>query len=149
MNSPLLVISSPSTTRLATARMSAKVTSAVASVSTSGVLDTGRLRSVIAAEIGVSPGDVSACILGAHGDTMVVIPRLTKIGPVPLTNLLPQKRIDELIDRSVHSGAEIVGLLKTGSAFYAHLADGAGSHLLLSDLKSQLDLLAVKISEEQ
>ena len=85
----------------------------------SGVLDTGRFRSIVAAEIGVSVEDVSACILGAHGDTMVIIPRLTKIGPVPLTDLLPQKRIDELIDRSTSSGAEIVGLLKTGSAFYA------------------------------
>lgn len=85
----------------------------------SGVLDTGRFRSIVAAEIGVSVEDVSACILGAHGDTMVIIPRLTVVGPVPLVDLLSQKRIEELIERSTHSGAEIVGLLKTGSAFYA------------------------------
>jgi malate dehydrogenase len=85
----------------------------------SGVLDTGRFRSIIADALDVSIEDVSTCILGAHGDTMVIVPRLTTIGCVPITELLSKEAIDELIDRSVHSGAEIVSLLKTGSAFYA------------------------------
>jgi malate dehydrogenase len=85
----------------------------------SGVLDTARFRAIIAAELDVSIEDVSACILGAHGDTMVPIPRLTTVGCVPITELLSKEKIDKLIDRSVHSGAEIVGLLKNGSAFYA------------------------------
>jgi malate dehydrogenase len=85
----------------------------------SGVLDTARFRAIIAAELDVSVEDVSACILGAHGDTMAPIPRLTTVGCVPITELLSKEKIAELIDRSVHSGAEIVGLLKNGSAFYA------------------------------
>jgi len=85
----------------------------------SGVLDTARFRAIIAAELDVSVEDVSACILGAHGDTMAPIPRLTTVGCVPITELLSEEKIDELIDRSIHSGAEIVGLLKDGSAFYA------------------------------
>ncbi len=109
----------------------------------SGVLDTGRFRSIVAAEMGVSVENVSACILGAHGDTMVIIPRLTKIGPVPLTDLLPQKRVDELIDRSVNSGAEIVGLLKTGSAFYAPgMAAAQMAEAIVKDAKRVLPVCA-------
>jgi len=85
----------------------------------SGVLDTARFRAIIAAELDVSVEDVSACILGAHGDTMAPIPRLTTVGCVPITELLSKEKIDVLVDRSVHSGVEIVGLLKNGSAFHA------------------------------
>jgi malate dehydrogenase len=85
----------------------------------SGVLDTGRFRSIIAAHLDVSVQDVHACILGAHGDTMVIMPRLSTVGGVPLTQLLSKQEIDKLVDRSVKSGAEVVSLLKTGSAFYA------------------------------
>ncbi|MFC1978724.1 malate dehydrogenase [Chloroflexota bacterium] len=85
----------------------------------SGVLDTARFRAIIAAELDVSVEDVSACILGAHGDTMAPIPRLTTVGCVPITELLSKEKIDVLVDSSIHSGAEIVGLLKNGSAFYA------------------------------
>lgn len=85
----------------------------------SGVLDAGRFRSIVAAHLDVSAEDVSACILGAHGDTMVIVPRLTTVGGVPLPELLPKQEIDKLVDHSVNSGAEIVSLLKTGSAFYA------------------------------
>lgn len=85
----------------------------------SGVLDTARMRAIIAAEMNVSVEDVTAIILGAHGDTMVAIPRLTTVGGVPITELLPSTTIDIIMDRAAHSGAEVVSLLKTGSAFYA------------------------------
>jgi malate dehydrogenase len=85
----------------------------------SGVLDTARLRSFIAAELNVSVEDVSACILGQHGKDMVVIPRLTTVGGTPITKLLPPKTINRLVERTIEAGAEIVGLLKTGSAYYA------------------------------
>ena len=85
----------------------------------SGILDTARFRTFIAQELGVSAADVSACVLGGHGDTMVAVPRLTTVGGIPLTELLPQEVIDRLVDRTVKGGGEIVSLLKTGSAFYA------------------------------
>ncbi len=85
----------------------------------SGILDTSRLRSFIAAELTVSVEDVSACILGQHGAAMLVIPRLCTVHGVPITKLLPQETINRLVERTVGAGAEIVGLLKTGSAFYA------------------------------
>jgi malate dehydrogenase len=85
----------------------------------SGILDTARFRTFIAQELNVSVEDVYACILGGHGDTMVAIPRLTTVGGVPITDLLPQDKINQLVERAVKGGAEIVALLKTGSAFYA------------------------------
>jgi len=85
----------------------------------SGVLDTARLRSFIAAELNISVEDVSACILGQHGQAMLVIPRLSTVYGVPITKLLPPETIQKLVERTVGAGAEIVGLLKTGSAFYA------------------------------
>ena len=85
----------------------------------SGVLDTARLRSFIAAELNVSIEDVSACILGQHGQAMLVIPRLSTVYGVPITKLLPLETIQKLVERTVGAGAEIIGLLKTGSAFYA------------------------------
>ncbi len=85
----------------------------------SGVLDTARLRSFIAAELDVSVADVSACILGQHGEAMVIIPRLSTVNGTPITEILPSETIDKLVERTIRGGAEIVGLLKTGSAFYA------------------------------
>ncbi len=85
----------------------------------SGVLDTSRFRSFIAAELDVSVKDVFACILGQHGEAMVVIPRLSTVDGVPITELLPQQTINKMVERTIKGGAEIVGLLKTGSAFYA------------------------------
>jgi malate dehydrogenase len=85
----------------------------------SGVLDSARMRTFIACELNVSVGDVYACVLGGHGDTMVPVTRLCTVGGVPLGDLLPQDRIDAIVERTVNGGAEIVGLLKTGSAFYA------------------------------
>lgn len=85
----------------------------------SGVLDSCRLASFIAAEAGCSVQDVSAMVLGGHGDTMVPLLRYTTISGIPVTNLFSPEKLNELVDRTVNGGAEIVGLLKTGSAFYA------------------------------
>ena len=85
----------------------------------SGALDTTRLRSFIAAELNVSVADVFACVLGEHGKNMVIIPRLCTVSGVPITELLPQETIDRLVGRTIKGGAEIIDLLKTGSAFYA------------------------------
>ena len=84
-----------------------------------GVLDTARYRSFIALELDVSVEDVQALVLGGHGDTMVPLANYTSVSGIPLTQLLPQDRIDALVDRTRSGGAEIVGYLKTGSAYYA------------------------------
>jgi malate dehydrogenase len=88
----------------------------------SGILDSARFRTFIAQELNVSVKDVSTCVLGGHGDTMVPITRLCTVGGVPITKLLPQKKVDSLVERTVKGGSEIVDLLKTGSAFYAPAA---------------------------
>jgi len=85
----------------------------------SGVLDSSRMRAFIAAELNVSVEDVHACVLGGHGDTMVPVTRLCTVGGVPLDELMAQEKIDAIVQRTINGGAEIVGLLKTGSAFYA------------------------------
>jgi malate dehydrogenase len=87
-----------------------------------GVLDTARYRTFLAMELGVSVEDVSALLMGGHGDTMVPMPSCTTIGGIPITRLLDKKRLDEIVDRTRNGGAEIVGLLKTGSAYYAPAA---------------------------
>jgi malate dehydrogenase len=85
----------------------------------SGILDTTRFRSFLAAELDVSVEDVFACVLGGHGDNMVLIPRLCTVGGIPITELLPPETIDRIVQRTVKGGGEIVALLKIGSAFYA------------------------------
>ena len=87
-----------------------------------GILDTARFKTFIAEELSVSVKDVHAFVLGGHGDTMVPMPRHCSVGGVPLLELLDQSRIDALIERTQKGGAEIVGLLKTGSAYYAPAA---------------------------
>lgn len=84
-----------------------------------GILDTARYRSFIAMELGVSVEDIQALILGGHGDEMVPLPRYTTVSGIPLSQLLPKEKIDQLVDRTRKGGGEIVNLLKTGSAFYA------------------------------
>lgn len=85
----------------------------------SGVLDAGRFAAFIAMELGCSVRDINAMVLGGHGDTMVPLPRFTTVSGVPVTELMPEDTIRRLVDRTVNGGAEIVNLLKTGSAFYA------------------------------
>jgi malate dehydrogenase len=91
-------------------------------VGMAGVLDTARYRSFIALELGVSVEDIQALVLGGHGDTMVPLASYTTISGIPLTQFLPAERIAQLVDRARTGGAEIVGLLKTGSAYYAPAA---------------------------
>jgi malate dehydrogenase len=85
----------------------------------SGVLDSGRFATFIAMELGCSVRDINAMVLGGHGDTMVPMPRFTTVTGVPIIELMSQSTIDRLVDRTINGGAEIVNLLKTGSAFYA------------------------------
>lgn len=84
-----------------------------------GVLDSARFRTFIAMELGVSVENIHAFVLGGHGDDMVPLARYTTVAGVPITELMPKERIDALIQRTRDGGAEIVKLLKTGSAFYA------------------------------
>jgi malate dehydrogenase len=84
-----------------------------------GVLDSARFRTFIAQELGVSVEDTHAFVLGGHGDTMVPLSRYSTVAGVPITELLPADRVKALEERTANGGAEIVGLLKTGSAFYA------------------------------
>jgi malate dehydrogenase len=87
-----------------------------------GVLDTARYRSFIALELDISVEDIQALVLGGHGDTMVPLASYTTVSGIPLSQLLPKNRIDALVDRARTGGAEIVALLKTGSAYYAPAA---------------------------
>src|SRR5712691_1430102 len=84
-----------------------------------GLLDSARFRTFIAQELKVSVENVTAFVLGGHGDTMVPLPRYSTVAGVPITELLPKEKIDALVKRTANGGAEIVNLLKTGSAYYA------------------------------
>jgi len=91
-------------------------------VGMAGVLDSARMRTFIAAETRASAKDVSAFVLGGHGDSMVPLVRHSSVGGVPLTKLLAPEQIAKIVERTRNGGAEIVALLKTGSAFYAPAA---------------------------
>ena len=94
-------------------------------VGMAGILDTARYRTFIAEELEVSVRDVFALVLGGHGDTMVPLPSMATVGGVAITELLPQDRVEAIVDRTRQGGAEIVGLLQSGSAFYAPSAAAA------------------------
>ena len=85
----------------------------------SGVLDTARFRTFLAQELNVSIRDIQAYVLGGHGDTMVPVLGYTTVGGVPVSELISKEKLDEIIKRTQDGGAEIVSLLKTGSAYYA------------------------------
>ena len=104
-----------------------------------GVLDSARFRTFIAMELGVSVKDIQAFVLGGHGDTMVPLPRYTTVSGIPIPDLMPQERIDAIVDRTRKGGGEIVSLLKTGSAFYAPSA--AAVQMAESILKDQKRIL--------
>lgn len=87
-----------------------------------GVLDTSRMRTFIAMELNVSVENVHTFVLGGHGDTMVPLARYTTVAGIPVTELIPEDRLDAIVKRTRDGGAEIVSLLKTGSAFYAPAA---------------------------
>jgi len=115
-----------------------------------GVLDSARFRAFIAAELGVSVVDVTAFVLGGHGDTMVPLPRLSTVAGIPLPELLSPERIEALATRTRNGGAEIVALLKTGSAYYApassvlHMVDA-----ILNDRKRVLPCAVLLNGEYQ
>lgn len=88
-------------------------------VGMAGVLDSSRFRTFIAMELGVSVTNTFAFVLGGHGDTMVPLPRYSTVGGVPITELMAPDRIEAIVERTRNGGAEVVSLLKTGSAFYA------------------------------
>jgi len=90
-----------------------------------GVLDTARFRAFLAMELNVSVEDVSAMLLGGHGDTMVPLASCSSVGGIPVTQLIASDRLEEIVQRTRAGGAEIVGLLKTGSAYYAPAAASA------------------------
>ena len=91
-------------------------------VGMSGILDTARFKSFISMELGVSMKDVTAFVLGGHGDDMVPITRLTTVGGVPVEELIPPERLEAIVNRTRKGGAELVGLYKTGSAYFAPAA---------------------------
>ena len=108
-----------------------------------GVLDSARFRTFIAEELKVSVENVTAFVLGGHGDTMVPLPRLTTVGGIPLTELLPKERIDAIVQRTRDGGAEIVKYLKTGSAYYAPSASAVEmAESILKDKKKVLPCAA-------
>src|SRR5690606_20748557 len=113
-------------------------------VGMAGVLDSGRFRHFLALEFGVSMRDVSAFVLGGHGDTMVPSVRYSTVGGIPLPDLVAmgwttQEKLDAIVQRTRDGGAEIVGLLKTGSAFYAPAASAV--EMAEAYLKDQKRLL--------
>src|SRR5215472_2602462 len=88
-------------------------------VGMAGILDSARFRTFIARELAVSVENVTAFVLGGHGDTMVPLPRYSTVAGIPITELLPPDKIQALVTRTANGGAEIVALLKAGSAYYA------------------------------
>jgi malate dehydrogenase len=84
-----------------------------------GILDSARFQTFIAMELGVCPGDISALVLGAHGELMVPLPRYSTVGGVPITELLDTPTIERLVERTRHGGTEIVELMQTGGAYFA------------------------------
>jgi malate dehydrogenase len=117
-NSILIIVSNPLDAMVQTAfRVSGFPKQRV--IGMAGVLDSARFRSFIAMELKVSVENIHAFVLGGHGDTMVPLPRYSTVAGIPITELLSKERIDALVKRTRDGGAEIVGLLKTGSAYYA------------------------------
>ena len=117
-------------------------------VGMAGVLDSARFRTFLAEEFGVSVEDVSAFVLGGHGDSMVPLPRYSTVAGIPLPDLVrmgwtTKERLDAIIERTRDGGAEIVGLLKTGSAYYAPAASAiAMAEAYLKDKKRVLPCAA-------
>ncbi|MDA7951066.1 MAG: malate dehydrogenase [Pirellulaceae bacterium] len=120
-NAIVIVVSNPLD---AMVQQMKKVTGFPASrvVGQAGVLDTARYRTFIAMELGCSVEDVSALLMGGHGDTMVPMPSCTSVGGIPISRLMEKEKLDPIVDRARNGGAEIVGLLGDSSAYYAPAA---------------------------
>src|ERR1700690_2674039 len=117
-NSILIVVTNPLDAMCQTAYMVSKF-SKNRVIGMAGVLDSARFRTFIAQELKVSVDNVTAVVMGGHGDTMVPVVRLSNVAGIPLTELMDQATIDGIVDRTRNGGAEIVKYLKTGSAYYA------------------------------
>jgi len=104
-----------------------------------GILDSGRMSTFVAQELGVSVDNVHSLVLGGHGDTMVPLPRYSTVASIPLPDLLSKERIDAIIERTRNGGIEIVNLLKTGGAYYAPSA--AVVQMVEAILKDQKKIL--------
>jgi malate dehydrogenase len=112
-------------------------------VGMAGVLDSARFRTFIARELDVSVENVTAFVLGGHGDTMVPLPRYSTVAGIPITDLLPKEKIDALVTRTANGGAEIVNYLKSGSAYYAPAASAVEMvEAILKDKKKILPCAA-------
>ena len=112
-------------------------------VGMAGVLDTARFRTFIAQELDVAVENVTAVVMGGHGDTMVPLVRLSNVSGIPLTDLLSKEKLDALVERTQNGGAEIVKYLKTGSAFYAPSAAAVEmAESILKDKKKVLPCAA-------
>ncbi len=108
-----------------------------------GILDSARFRTFVARELNVSVENVTAFVLGGHGDTMVPLPRYSTVAGIPITELLSKEKIDALVQRTANGGAEIVALLKTGSAYYAPAASAVEMvEAILKDKKKILPCAA-------
>jgi malate dehydrogenase len=94
-------------------------------VGMAGILDSARMRSFVAMELGVSMKNVDTMVLGSHGDDMVPLPEYTTVSGIPITKLMPKDRVEAIVERTRKGGGEIVALLKTGSAYYAPGASAA------------------------
>lgn len=117
-------------------------------VGMAGVLDTARYRAFIAMELGCSPKDIQAMVLGGHGDSMVPLTSTASVSGIPVQQLIAPDRLQELVDRTRHGGAEIVKLLKTGSAYYAPSAAAvAMAESILLDQKRVLPSCALLSGE--
>ena len=109
-----------------------------------GVLDSARFRAFIAMELGVSVEDVTAFVLGGHGDTMVPLTRFSSVGGIPVEALIPKDRLEAIVTRTRNAGAEVVALLKTGSAFYSPAASAVQmAEAILKDKKRVLPCAAL------
>lgn len=109
-----------------------------------GCLDSARMRAFVAMELGVSMKNVDTMVLGSHGDDMVPLPHYTTVSGIPITRLMPQERIDAIVERTRKGGGEIVQLLKTGSAYYAPAASAVRmAQAVLRDEKQLLPCAAL------
>jgi malate dehydrogenase len=119
-------------------------------VGQAGVLDTARYRTFLAMELGVSFEDVAALLMGGHGDTMVPMPSCTSVGGIPVRRLMSEEKLNAIVDRTRNGGAEIVSLLKTGSAYYAPAAATAQMvEAIVRDKKRLEKIIELKLDPQE
>lgn len=135
----IIIVSNPLDVMCYTAYLTAKIDKSRV-MGMAGVLDTARYRSFLAMELGVSPKDIQALLMGGHGDTMVPLPRYTTVGGIPVTELISKEKLDAIIERTKFGGGEIVKLLGT-SAWYAPGA--AAAQMVEAIVKDQKRVLPV------